>query len=75
MPMNGPNELGLHYTRLDMLTWDKHSSLVVIFISKKENKVLGIRLRKSEEVSYFSVFSIKRTSKTALLWIIVRHII
>jgi hypothetical protein len=33
----------LYYTRLEMITTDKHSSLLGSSVSYKENEVLGIR--------------------------------
>jgi hypothetical protein len=37
---NGFNRLVVHYIRLERLARDKHSSLLVPFISYEENKVL-----------------------------------
>jgi hypothetical protein len=38
--MNGPNKLVLRNTRLESIAMDKHSCLLVPFISYKENEVL-----------------------------------
>jgi hypothetical protein len=38
--MNGHNKLVLHYTWLEILAKDKHSSLLAPFVSYDENEVL-----------------------------------
>ncbi len=38
--MKGPNKLVLHYTKQENHSWDKHSSLMGLFVSYEENEVL-----------------------------------
>ncbi len=40
--INGPNELVLHYNKLERLVSDKHSSLLGTFVSYEENEVVYI---------------------------------
>ncbi len=43
--MNGPNMLESYIAaRLEKLPIDKHSSLLVQFVSYEENEVLGVKL-------------------------------
>ncbi len=42
--MNRHNKVALHYTRLERLASDKHSSLLGPLVSYKENEVVLIRL-------------------------------
>ncbi len=43
--LKGPNVLVLHYTRLEKLDMDKHTTLLHVFVIYQENEMLRIQLQ------------------------------